>query len=101
MPTYFILEESTREGMLSITDSPRRTESLDANAAKFGVTVVEWFYLSGPFDFVLKVEAADDESIEAFVMATSRGGNVRAQYARAWTPESWKAIVARIPTPTG
>ena len=98
MPTYVILEKTTREGMLTVTDSPARTESLDANAAKFGVTVTEWFYLSGQFDFLLKVEAPDDESIEAFVMATSRGGNVKAEYARAYRPQEWKDIVARIPS---
>ena len=97
MPPSFLLEKNTREGAMAITGSPQRTEGLDANAAKFGVTVLEWFYLSGPFDFVLKVEAADDESMEAFVMATSRGGNVKAEFARAYTPQAWKAIVSRIP----
>lgn len=84
--------------MLSITESPKRTEGLDAAAARFGVTVLEWFYLSGPFDFILKVQAPDDESKEAFVMATSRGGNVRAEFARAYAPDAWKEIVNRIPS---
>ena len=100
MPTYFVFEKTTREGMISITDSPKRTEGLESNAAKFGVSVLEWFYLSGPFDFLLKVEAVDDESMEAFVMATQRGGNVSMQYARAYLPEAWKALVARVPAPT-
>ena len=96
MTTYFIMEKSTREGMLSVTESPKRTEGLDENAARFGVQVLEWFYLSGQYDFILKVDAPNEESIEAFVMATSRGGNVRAEFSRAYDPAAWKAIVGRI-----
>ena len=57
MTTYFILERSTREGMLAVAGSPKRTEGLNDSAARFGVTVHEWYYLAGEFDFILKVDA--------------------------------------------
>ena len=97
MNTYFITETATREGMMTIKDAPRRAEGVVAAAAAFGVEVEEWFYTVGPFDFIMKVTAPDDESVAAFVMAVRASGNVTARSARAYTPQAWASIVARIP----
>ena len=78
MATYFITETVTREGMMTVKDAPRRAEGVVAAAAKFGVEIEEWFYTVGPYDFIMKVTAPDDESVAAFVMAVRASGNVTA-----------------------
>lgn len=87
MPTYFITETVTREGMMSVEDAPRRSEGVVDAAAAFGVEVVEFFFTTGPFDFITKVEAPDEESVAAFTTAVRRSGNVTARASRAFTPE--------------
>jgi len=97
MALYFITETSTREGAMSVNGAPERAKGVVTFAEGFGVQVVEFFYcLSGP-DFIMKVEAPDDESVAAFVLAINRSGNVRAEVTRAFTPDEWGAIVDRIP----
>jgi uncharacterized protein with GYD domain len=96
MATYFILETSTREGSTTVRDAPRRSQGVVAAAERMGVRVVEWFYTIGPFDFLMKAEAPDDEAIAAFVMSINAGGNVAAKYYRAFTPAEWTALVGRL-----
>jgi uncharacterized protein with GYD domain len=96
MGTYFIFETVTREGKMTVTEAPVRSEAVEAAAAAYGVRVIEWFFTTTPVDFVMKVDADDDTQVLAFVMAVQRSGNVEAQWSRAYTPEEWKAMVGKI-----
>lgn len=97
MVTYFLTETITREGMITVKEAPTRSDGIPKLAERFGVNIEEWFYTVGPFDFIMKVTAPDDESVAAFAMALRASGNVLAQSAKAYTPDAWKTIVARIP----
>ncbi len=97
MPLYFITETSTREGMMSVQDAPERAKGVVAFAASMGVEIIEFFFTLGPQDFIMKVRAPDDASVAAFVLAVRRSGNVTARISRAFTPEQWGEIVARLP----
>ena len=96
MNTYYITEEVTREGMMSVTDAPERAKGVVAFAARLGVKVEEFHYCMAHFDFIMKVSAPDDESVSAFAMAVRRSGNVTAKVTRAFTPEEWADIVDRL-----
>ena len=96
MPTYFIFETTTREGMLTVTDAPKRSEGLPAAAASYGVKIIEWFFLAEVHDFVMKVEAPDDETIMTFVLSIARGGNVTPRFSRAFSPAEWTEMVGKI-----
>jgi uncharacterized protein with GYD domain len=97
MNTYFITEDVTREGMMSIDEAPERAKGVVAFAASMNVTVEEFFYCIANFDFVMKVSAPDDETAAAFCMAVRRTGNVTAKLTRAFTPGEWGDIVAKLP----
>lgn len=96
MATYFILETSTREGAVSVQSAPERSKGVVASGKKMGVNIIEWFYAIGPFDFIMKAEAPDDETMAAFVIAINFSGNVTAKYYRAYTPEAWTELVGRL-----
>ena len=49
----------TIEGMRTVRDAPKRSEGILAAGERMGVRVVEWFHTVAPFDFLMKVEAAD------------------------------------------
>lgn len=97
MPTYFITENVTREGMMSVKGAPERAKGVVEYAASFQVTILEFFYCLNQFDFIMKVEAPDDEAIAAFAMAVRKSGNVTASVTRAFTPEEWTGLVERLP----
>ncbi|HEX4296971.1 MAG TPA: GYD domain-containing protein [Devosia sp.] len=96
MPTYFIFETSTGAGLSTVRDAPRRSSGVVASGKKMGVDIKQWFYVTGPFDFIMQAEAPDDETVAAFVMAINSGGNVTAKFHRAYTPEAWAAMVTRL-----
>ena len=97
MNTYYISEEVTREGMMTVAEAPERAKGVVAFAAHFGVKVEEFHYCMAHFDFIMRVSAPDDESVSAFAMAVRRTGNVSAKVTRAFTPEEWGKIVDRLP----
>ena len=96
MPTYFITEVVTREGMMSVDEAPARAKGVVDAAAGFGLELVEFYFTTGPHDFIMKVESPDDESVAAFVMAVRKSGNVTAQSFRAFSPDEWAGIVVRL-----
>ena len=96
MRTYFITEDVTREGMMTVAEAPERAKGVVAFAAKFGVEINEFYYCMAHYDFIMKVSAPDDESVSAFAMAVRRSGNVSAKVTRAFTPDEWGNIVGRL-----
>ena len=96
MTIYFILETVTREGMISVQDAPERSKNVVAMASDYGVTVGDWFYTTGSRDFIMRIEAADDDAVSVFTMALRRSGNVTVEVLKCRTPEAWAELVARI-----
>ena len=97
MQTYFILETGTAAGAATVREAPKRSEGVISAGERMGVKIHEWFFTLAPFDFIMKVEAPNDETVAAFVMAINASGNVHAKFYRAYTPGEWKDIVARLP----
>jgi uncharacterized protein with GYD domain len=97
MPQYFITEDSTVQGSVTVDGAPERAKGVVEFAAGMGVNIIEFFYCTSQFDFIMKVEAPDDETVTAFCMAASRSGNVVAKATRAFNQEEWTAIVKKLP----
>ncbi|WP_417260323.1 GYD domain-containing protein [Celeribacter sp.] len=96
MLTYYITEEVTREGMMTVDEAPERAKGVVAFAQSMGVTVEEFFFCTSQFDFIMKVTAESEEAVAALCMAVRRSGNVTAKMTRAYTPEEWGGIVGRL-----
>jgi uncharacterized protein with GYD domain len=96
MPTYIVLGSYTDQGIRNIKDTPRRTDAVKEAARKAGVTVKDTFWTLGAYDFVSILEAADDETIMAFGMATGALGNVRTQTLRAFSSADIGAIIGKM-----
>ncbi len=97
MKTYFITEKLTREAMMTVVDAPDRGRGVVEFARSMGVNILEFFYCMSQFDFIMKVEAPDDETVTAFCMAAERSGNVTCEVTRAFTPDEWEDMTKRLP----
>ena len=93
---YFLIETVTREGMLTVDEAPARAQGVLSLAKRYGVTVEEFFYTTGDSDFLMKLQAPDDESVAVFMMSLRRSGNVTVRCLKAYTPETWAAFVGRL-----
>lgn len=96
MAKYFILETNTREALLSMKEAPARSKGVPELARRYGVEILEWFYTTGEFDFVMKVEADDPDAVAVFALALRRSGNVTIKVLRAYEPEAWADLVDRV-----
>ncbi len=84
MATFISLLEFTSQGIRHIQDSPHRADMFGHTAEKVGVKVVAQYWTLGAHDAVLIMEAPDDETAAALLLALAGSGNVRTHTLRAF-----------------
>jgi uncharacterized protein with GYD domain len=97
MATYIGLLKYTDQGIKDIKGAPSRLASAKRAATKMGCKLVSYHLTFGPYDAVTVVDAKDDESMAAFILATASLGNVGTLTMRAFTETELKSIVAKLP----
>ncbi|CAA9429592.1 MAG: hypothetical protein AVDCRST_MAG64-3387 [uncultured Phycisphaerae bacterium] len=96
MATFIVLIDFTDQGMRGIEDSPQRATAFRQAAGRAGVTVREVYWTLGGHDGVLILEAPDDVSVAAALVALGRLGNVRTHALRAFGPDEVQSILAKV-----
>jgi uncharacterized protein with GYD domain len=97
MVTYISLMSFTDQGIRSVKDTVKRSESAAKLAKEYGVTFKSIHWTQGPYDVVAELEAKDEQSLAAFGLAAASAGNFKSQTLRAFTADEMKAIVAKLP----
>ena len=96
MPTYLVLMNWTDQGIRADTGTVRRREQADALAKKYGARIEQVYWTMGQYDSVIILEAPDDESASAFVLALTEAGNLRTSTLRAFDHDEMQAILNRV-----
>jgi uncharacterized protein with GYD domain len=97
MPTYVVLLNWTDQGVKGFKESPSRAKAAAALAEQFGGSLREVYWTLGPYDVVSIVEAPDDETVTAVMLALGSQGNIRTTTLRAFDEEEFQAIVEKAP----
>jgi uncharacterized protein with GYD domain len=97
MAAYVTLYQFTDQGIRNVKDSPARLRAAVKKAESIGMKIVGAYYTEGPYDLVVISEASDEKAATAFALGIAAQGNVRSTTMRAYTPEEFEAIVARLP----
>jgi uncharacterized protein with GYD domain len=100
MPTYIGLLNWTDRGIENFRESPQRAETAAAAAQQVGANLRETYWTVGPYDLVAVVEAPDDETVTAFLLAVGSQGNVRTTTLRAFDREEFEGIIEKLPPPS-
>jgi uncharacterized protein with GYD domain len=95
MPTYVSLINWTEKGVAEFKDTVDRAEAGKTLAGKFGGTLKEIYWTTGPYDLVAISEAPDDESATAFALTLASQGNVRTTTLRAFSAEEMRGVIAK------
>ena len=82
--------------MVTVKDAPGRSAEVVNVAQKYGVTVVDWYYTLGTSDFIMRIDAPDDDAVAVFTMGLRRSGNVTVEVLKCYTPDDWSALVEKI-----
>lgn len=96
MPRYVSTINFTQQGSLAIRDTLKRAEAFKAAAGKFGATVHEIYWTTGPIDGLIIFDAPDEETATAAMMELNSRGNVQTQTGRAYNAAEMEGVLSRI-----
>ena len=95
MATYVALIRFTEQGAKNVRDTRTRAAAFREAAQAAGVTVREQFWTLGSYDGLLILDAPDEASVTAAMVALGALGNVRTQTMRAFDDSEVGDIIAR------
>ena len=96
MPTYISLFNWTDQGIRNVTETVQRYERSQEQQDKHGVSLQQIYWTVGSYDIVVIAEAADEESITAFLLELASAGNLRTTTLRAYDREEMSGIIQRL-----
>jgi uncharacterized protein with GYD domain len=95
MPSYITLINWTDQGVKNYKDTVDRYEAAQQAMAASGVTFKDVYWTIGPYDLVGIVDAPDDESATAALLAVGGQGNVRTTSMRAFSTAEMRSVIAK------
>lgn len=95
MPTYIALADWTAEGVQNFKDSVDRYEAAQSQMRSRGVEFKEIYWTLGAHDMVTIVEAPDDETLAAAVLAVAGQGNIRTTTLRAFNTDEMRSVISK------
>ena len=96
MATYVVLANFTDQGVKNVKDTTKRADAFKELAKSKGANVKEIYWTLGQYDIVATVEAPDDVTMTALGLTLAKGGNVRTQTLRAFSPADMGAILGKV-----
>ena len=96
MPTYVALIDWTDQGVRNFKDSVDRYESAQSQLEALGVRFTDIRWTLGAHDIVAMIEAPDDETLAAGLLAVAGQGNIRTTTLRAFTGDEMRSIVGKV-----
>jgi uncharacterized protein with GYD domain len=95
MPTYIALMDWTDQGVRGFKDTVDRYEAAVGQMEKLGVRFKDMHWTLGAHDLIGTVEAPDDESLAAALLAVAGAGNIRTTTLRAFTAEEMRNVITK------
>ena len=97
MPRYVVLIDWTEQGVRNFKDSVDRYEAASGQLEALGVRFTDIYWTLGTHDLVSMVDAPDDETLAAGLLAIAGQGNIRTTTLRAFTGDEMRSVVAKAP----
>ena len=96
MPQYIALIDWTDQGVRNFKDTVDRYEAAEKAFSELGVTFTNIWWTLGAHDIVATVEAPDDDTLAAALLAVAGQGNLRSETLRAFSREEMRAIINKV-----
>lgn len=97
MATYITLFKWTDQGIRGARDTVDRARAAEELVAHYGATFKDFYWTLGEYDIVGVLEAPDDESAMAALLAIGSNGNARTTTLRAFKGGELAAILEKVP----
>ena len=96
MPTYVGLFDWTDQGVRNFKDTVDRYEAARGQLEGLGVSFRDIYWTLGSHDIVAVVDAPDDETLGAGLLAVAGQGNLRTTTLRAFSAEEMRGVIAKV-----
>ena len=97
MPSYISMLKWTSQGLQEIKQSPARLDAVRKGFAALGVTMKDFYMVTGQYDMIVVVEAPDDTSIAKALLTAGSQGRITSETCRAFTEDEYRQILTGLP----
>jgi uncharacterized protein with GYD domain len=97
MPQYIALIDWTDQGVRNFKESVDRYEAAENAVKDLGAEFTSIWWTLGTHDLVATVDAPDDETLAAALLAVAGQGNIRSTTLRAFSREDMRSVIAKAP----
>jgi uncharacterized protein with GYD domain len=95
MASYVALINWTDQGVKGFKESVDRYEAAQTQLSSMGVRFTDVYWTLGAHDIVGIVEAPDDETLAAALLAVAGQGNIRTTTLRAFSLEQMRGVIRK------
>ena len=96
MPMYIVLGKFTDQGIKDIRNLRQRVQENMQRGEQLGLKPHGWYLTMGRYDFVVLVEAPDDQAVATQVLGVANRGASRPETLRAFTLDEADAIIQKM-----
>jgi uncharacterized protein with GYD domain len=96
MPRYVALIDWTEQGVRNFKDSVDRYEAASGQLEAVGVRFTDVYWTLGSHDIVSVIDAPDDQTLAAGLLAVAGQGNIRTTTLRAFTADEMRSVIAKV-----
>jgi len=95
MASYVALINWTDQGVKGFKESVDRYEAAQTQLSSMGVRFTDVYWTLGAHDIVGIVEAPDDETLAAALLAVAGQGNIRTTTLRAFSIDQMRSVIRK------
>ncbi|MBV8734375.1 MAG: GYD domain-containing protein [Solirubrobacterales bacterium] len=95
MATYIALIDWTDKGVQNFKDSVDRYEAAEGQLRSMGVEFKSIYWTLGAHDIVSIIEAPDDQTLAAGLLAVAGQGNIRTTTLRAFSTDEMRGVISK------
>ena len=96
MATYVCLLRWTPKGLENIKNSPSRLDAARKLWQSAGVTMKDFYMVTGHYDMVVILEAPDDTTLAKALLSTVSSGAVQSETMRAFSDSEYRSILGSL-----
>ena len=96
MPTYVSLIKWTDQGVRNAKDTVQRARAFRGDVERRGGKLQSIYWTQGQYDLVATIEAPDDQTAMAALLALSGLGNVRTETLPAFSETEMESIIQKM-----
>jgi uncharacterized protein with GYD domain len=97
MPRYIALIDWTEQGVSNFKDTVDRYEAASGALESLGVQFADVYWTLGSHDIVAILDAPDDETLAAGLLAVAGQGNLRTTTLRAFGRDEMRSVISKAP----